>query len=70
MVEKQEVEYNHRASSCSIDEFDIKNDKPVQKSPEEIAFIKKLNWKVLPMVFLVIFIQVCQFVFNVYHRRT
>lgn len=28
------------------------------KSPEEKAFVKKLNWTLLPLVFLITFIQV------------
>jgi hypothetical protein len=57
MAEKQEV-HNDRTGKdyCSIDDHISEHD--VKRSPEEIAFIKKLNWKVLPLVFLVIFIQV------------
>lgn len=28
------------------------------KSPEEVAFLRKLNWTLLPLIFLIIFIQV------------
>lgn len=28
------------------------------KSPEEKAFVRKLNWTVLPVIFLIVFIQV------------
>lgn len=28
------------------------------KSPEEKAFVRKLNWTVLPIIFLIVFIQV------------
>lgn len=31
---------------------------PLVKSPEELKFLKKLNWTVLPIVFFIIFIQV------------
>jgi hypothetical protein len=59
MTEKQDIT---EKIPCSIDddisEQDTNNEELLVKSPEEIAFIKKLNWKILPLVFLVIFIQV------------
>ncbi|CAO3622826.1 unnamed protein product [Mucor fragilis] len=32
---------------------------PLVKSPEEVKFVKKLNWTVLPIIFLIVFIQFC-----------
>lgn len=40
-------------------ESDSKNSSAILvKSPEEAAFIRKLNWTLLPLIFLIIFIQV------------
>ncbi|KAL7318911.1 hypothetical protein PS15m_002094 [Mucor circinelloides] len=41
-------------------ESDSKNSSAILvKSPEEAAFIRKLNWTLLPLIFLIIFIQFC-----------
>lgn len=37
---------------------------PLVKSPEEVKFVKKLNWTVLPIIFLIVFIQVSSFFFQ------
>lgn len=49
-------EYNKE----KVEEYDSEEITSVEfvKSAEEKAFLKKLNWRVLPVVFLIIFIQV------------
>ncbi|KAI8059810.1 major facilitator superfamily domain-containing protein [Thamnidium elegans] len=50
-------EYNNE----KLAEYDSETNSSVEfvKSAEEKAFLKKLNWRVLPVVFLIIFIQFC-----------
>jgi hypothetical protein len=57
-IEKEDI-YIDNERSLGVD--DISGHESNQlfiKSPEERAFVRKLNWKLLPLVFLIVFIQV------------
>lgn len=66
-MEKDSPEYKEHVKDLQQDqnssiieafsEFDSTQMPPV-KSAEELKFLEKLNWIVLPIVFLIIFIQV------------
>lgn len=64
MNEKEEIKYKENDDKkCQqldddFSENDNRNGLKLIKSPEEIAFLRKLNWTLLPLVFLIIFIQV------------
>lgn len=64
MNEKEEIKYKEHVDEKSqqldddFTENDNSNESILIKSPEEIAFLRKLNWTLLPLVFLIIFIQV------------
>lgn len=64
MTEKEEVQHKEYVTdkvSQADDDFTESSDKTEPafvKSPEEAAFLRKLNWTVLPVVFLIIWIQV------------
>lgn len=61
-MEKQEVDsqsFDHSKETLPdyISEHNTTTDEFI-KSPEEKAFVRKLNWTVLPIIFLIVFIQV------------
>jgi len=65
MEEKEQVQYTEHVDEKKqqLDddyaESDNKNSSAILvKSPEEVAFLRKLNWTLLPLIFLIIFIQV------------
>ena len=51
-MEKEDIKISEEYSSID------KEEQLFVYSAEEKAFLKKLNWKILPIVFLIIFIQV------------
>lgn len=66
-MEKELITYQEHAKdkdqdqdSSLIDSFSEpeSTEMPLVKSPEEVKFVKKLNWTVLPIIFLIVFIQV------------
>ncbi|CAO0795511.1 unnamed protein product [Mucor circinelloides] len=66
MEEKEQVQYTEHVDEKKqqLDddyaESDNKNSSAILvKSPEEVAFLRKLNWTLLPLIFLIIFIQFC-----------
>ncbi|KAL9546431.1 hypothetical protein MBANPS3_006662 [Mucor bainieri] len=70
MDEKEQVQYTEHVDEkkqqldddyTESDNHNIKNDSTavLVKSPEEAAFLRKLNWTLLPLIFLIIFIQFC-----------
>lgn len=64
MNEKEEVQHAEYVTDkvTQDDDFTESSDKSQPaafvKSPEEAAFLRKLNWTVLPLVFLIVWIQV------------
>lgn len=64
MNEKEEIQHKEYVTdkvSQADDDFTESSNKiepALVKSPEEAAFLRKLNWTVLPVVFLIIWIQV------------
>ncbi|GAN06036.1 allantoate permease protein [Mucor ambiguus] len=69
MDKKEKVQYTERVDekkqqldddSTESNNHGNKNGSAVLvKSPEEVAFVRKLNWTLLPLIFLIIFIQFC-----------
>ncbi|CAO3624517.1 unnamed protein product [Mucor fragilis] len=65
MNEKEEIQHKEYVTdkvSQADDDFTESSNKiepALVKSPEEAAFLRKLNWTVLPVVFLIIWIQFC-----------
>ncbi|OAD03934.1 hypothetical protein MUCCIDRAFT_110814 [Mucor lusitanicus CBS 277.49] len=65
MNEKEEVQHAEYVTDkvTQDDDFTESSDKSQPaafvKSPEEAAFLRKLNWTVLPLVFLIVWIQFC-----------
>lgn len=66
-MEKEIITYEEHAKNKDLDQdsslIDSFNELesteiPLVKSPEEVKFVKKLNWTVLPIIFLIVFIQV------------
>lgn len=67
MNEKEQVQYTEHVDEkkqqldddyTESDHHNKNNSTILVKSPEEVAFLRKLNWTLLPLIFLIIFIQV------------
>lgn len=52
--------FDHSKETLAEDIISEHDSTPVKfvKTPEEKAFVRKLNWTVLPVIFLIVFIQV------------
>lgn len=70
MNEKEELQHTEHVDEKShpldddCTESNDKNKPALVKYPEEAAFLRKLNWTLLPLIFLIIFIQVIPKVFH------
>ncbi|KAI7878734.1 major facilitator superfamily domain-containing protein [Mucor mucedo] len=53
--------FDHSKETLAEDIISEHDSTPVKfvKTPEEKAFVRKLNWTVLPVIFLIVFIQFC-----------
>lgn len=62
MEEKTEYFENEKALNAEDITSDNESSTVFVKSIEERAYLRKLNWTVLPLIFLVVFIQVRIFI--------